>query len=149
MINDWNFLEAFFIVTTCLWYVCRYFYCFSSPQLFLGYWLQGWLLSANQQMAGNGWNWLAGSSGCLGVLPHPICQSFTKNNPFDENNENKLNKIGLLQNPIGIGTRLCRTSMWTLRSDSRWLFTVLHIFLACRVPWVSPIATGWEINQYN
>ena len=28
-----------------------------------------------------------------------------------ENNENKLNKIGLLQNPIGIGTRLCTTSM--------------------------------------
>ena len=95
----------------------------------------------------NGWNQLVGPSGHLGVLSHPIYQSFTKNNPYIENNENKLNKIGLLQNPIAIGTRLCKTSMQTLRSVSRWLFMVLHIFLACRVPWVSPMATGVTINH--
>ena len=37
--------------------------------------------------------------------------------------------------------------MGTLRSVSRRLFMVLHIFLACRVPWVSPMATRVTINH--
>ena len=63
------------------------------------------------EMAGNYWNRLVGSPGCLGVLPHPIMPKFCQNNPYNENYENKLNKHGLLLNPIVIGTRLCRNSM--------------------------------------
>ena len=41
-----------------------------------------------------------------------------------ENYENNLNKIGLLQNPVGIGTRLCRT----LHVDS---YKCLWVFIEC------------------
>ena len=144
MIHSWNFLEAFSNVTTCPWYVCRHFCHFSSPQHCLGYWLQGWHLSANQQMAGISWLAL---QDIWEYCPTPFYQSFAKNYPFDENDENKLNKHGLLLNPIVIGTRLCRTSMWSLRKVSGHLYTANHVFLACRVPWVSPMATGITINH--
>ena len=41
------------------------------------------------------------------------------------------------------------TQMQTHRSVPRRLYTVLHVFLACRVPWVSPMATGVTINHQN
>ena len=101
---------------------------FSSPHLCLEGWLQGWLVSANQQMAGISWLAL---QDIWEYCPIPFYQSFAKNYPFDENNENKLNKHGLLLNPIVIGTRLCRTSMWSLRKVSGHLYMANHVFLAC------------------
>ena len=99
------------------------------------------------ELAGNYWKWLVGSPGCLGVLPHPIMPKFCQNNPCNGNYKSKLNKMGLLLNPIVIGTRLCRTSMWSLRKVSGRLYMANHVFLACRVPWVSPMATGVTINH--
>ena len=144
MIHSWNFLEAFFNVTTCPWYICRHFYHFSSPQHCLGYWLQGWHLSANQQMAGIGWLAL---QDIWEYCPTPFFAKVLPKITHVENYENKLNKIGLLLHPIVIGTRLCRTSMWSLRKVSGHLYMANHIFLACRVPWVSPMATGVTINH--
>ena len=148
MINIWNFLKAFSSVTTCSWYIYwhlhMFFGTFSSPHLCLEGWLQGWLVSANQQMAGISWLAL---QDIWEYCPTPFYQSFAKNYPFDENNENKLNKHGLLLNPIVIGTRLCRTSMGSLKKVSGHLYMANHVFLACRVPWVSPMATGITINH--
>ena len=38
-------------------------------------------------------------------------------------------------------------SVWSLRKVSGHLYTANHVFLACRVPWVSPMATGVTINH--
>ena len=64
-----------------------------------------------------------------------------------ENYQNKLNKIGLLQNPIGIGIGFveppCR-----LIQVSLGIYRVFQtFFLAFRVPWVSPMSTGVTINH--
>ena len=37
--------------------------------------------------------------------------------------------------------------MWSLRKVSGRLYMANHVFLACRVPWVSPMATGVTINH--
>ena len=147
MIHGWNFLEAFSSITTSLWYVCRRLHMFLAlfPVL-ISVWRAGFrgdlfqLISKWLESVG----WLSRTSGST-APPH-----FTKVLPkitHDENNENKLNKHGLLLNPIVIGTRLCRTSMWSLRKVSGCLYMANHVFLACRVPWVSPMATGVTINH--
>ena len=38
-------------------------------------------------------------------------------------------------------------TVWSLRKVSGRLYTANHVFLACRVPWVSPMATGVTINH--
>ena len=53
--------------------------------------------------------WLSRTSGST-APPHFFAKVLPKMTHM-ENYENKLNKIGLLQNPIGIGTRLGGTSM--------------------------------------
>ena len=81
---------------------------FSSPHLCLEGWLQGWLVSANQQIAGI--DWLA-IQDIWEYCPTPFFAKVLPKITHMEKYENKLNKIGLLQNPIGIGTNLGRTSM--------------------------------------
>ena len=53
--------------------------------------------------------WLSRTSGS--TAPPPFFAKVLPKITHMENYENKLNKIGLLQNPIGIGTNLGRTSM--------------------------------------
>ena len=148
MLHSWTILEAISTVTTYPWYVCRCLHTFLAlfPVL-ISVWRAGFrgdlcqLISKWLESVG----WLSRTSGSSAPTPF-FAKVSPKITPM-ENCENKLNKIGLLQNPIGIGTRLCRTSMWSLRKVSGCLYTANHVFLACRVPWVSPMATGVTINH--
>ena len=47
----------------------------------------------------------------------------------------------------GQSGRKSRKQMWSLRKVSGRLYTANHVFLACRVPWVSPMATRITINH--
>ena len=91
----------------CKSLVCfQLFLTFCQPSAVPGVLASGMALL---QMAGNHCNRLAHSVGLLGVCPNPKMPKFCQNTPVNENYENKGNKMGLLLNPIVIGTRLCRT----------------------------------------
>ena len=107
-----------------LYTLTHVFGTFSSPHLCLDSWLQGWLVSANQQMAGI--NWLA-LHYIWEYCPTPFFAKVSPKITPMENCENKLNKIGLSQNPIGIGTRLYRTPC-RLIQVSLGVYRVLYTF---------------------
>ena len=77
------------------------FLTFSQPSAVPGVLASGMALL---QMAGNHCNRLAHSVGLLGSLPQPKMPKFCQNTPCNENYENKGNKMGLLLNPLVIGT---------------------------------------------
>ena len=119
-----DILQCHYMSLVHLQMFAHVFGTFSSPHLCLEGWLQGWLVSANQQMAGIGWLALQDIWEYCRTLFYQI---FAKNYPFDQNNENKLNKHGLLLDPIVIGTRLCITSI-RLIQVSLGVYRVLYTF---------------------